>query len=82
MNNVSSLSGGNQQKNKFANENSRLSLCGVSMNHQRRREEAKVEIYELMNHLQSKGVAVIMISSEMTEIIGTAIVSTSCIREE
>ena len=32
---------------------------------------AKVEIYDIINKLAESGVAVIIISSEMTEIIGT-----------
>ena len=32
---------------------------------------AKVEIYEIINRLAEQGTAVIIVSSEMTEIIGT-----------
>lgn len=70
-NNVSSLSGGNQQKISFAKWISADCRCVVFDEPTRGVDVgAKVEIYELMNHLAEQGVAVIMISSEMTEIIG------------
>ncbi|MDO5136752.1 MAG: sugar ABC transporter ATP-binding protein, partial [Eubacteriales bacterium] len=68
---VSSLSGGNQQKICFAKWMSADCRCVVFDEPTRGVDVgAKVEIYELMNHLAEQGVAVIMISSEMTEIIG------------
>lgn len=70
-NNVSSLSGGNQQKISFAKWISADCRCVIFDEPTRGVDVgAKVEIYELMNHLAEQGVAVIMISSEMTEIIG------------
>lgn len=68
---VSSLSGGNQQKISFAKWISADCKCiifdeptrGVDVG-------AKVEIYEIINKLAEQGVAVVIISSEMTEIIG------------
>lgn len=68
---VSSLSGGNQQKISFAKWVFAGCKCiifdeptrGVDVG-------AKVEIYEIINGLAKQGVAVIIISSEMTEIIG------------
>lgn len=70
-NNISSLSGGNQQKVALAKWLSAECRClifdeptrGVDVG-------AKAEIYGLMNRLAAQGVAIIMISSEMTEIIG------------
>ena len=69
--NVNSLSGGNQQKISFAKWISADCQCiifdeptrGVDVG-------AKVEIYEIINKLAEQGVAVIIVSSEMTEIIG------------
>jgi len=68
---ASSLSGGNQQKVSLAKwfaSNSRILILdeptrGVDVG-------AKVEIYELINQAVSEGVAVIMISSELPEIVG------------
>lgn len=69
--NVSSLSGGNQQKIALAKWIAANCKCiifdeptrGVDVG-------AKVEIYNVMNECAAQGVAVIMISSEMPEIIG------------
>jgi ribose transport system ATP-binding protein len=68
---VDSLSGGNQQKVVFAkwlNTGSRIVILdeptrGVDVG-------AKVEIYNLMNQLVADGVAILMISSELNEILG------------
>lgn len=68
---VSSLSGGNQQKVALAKWISSDCTClifdeptrGVDVG-------AKVEIYNIMNQLAEHGIAIIMISSEMPEIIG------------
>lgn len=69
----SSLSGGNQQKVVFA----KLLSCdlkvlildeptkGIDVG-------AKYSIYEIMNDLASKGYAIIMVSSEMPEVLGMA----------
>lgn len=69
--NASSLSGGNQQKvvlaKWLANEPDILFFDeptrGIDVG-------AKAEIYELMDELRSQGKAVIMISSEMPEVLG------------
>lgn len=68
---VSKLSGGNQQKvalAKWLNRDCRVMIIdeptrGVDVG-------AKVEIYNLINELSQKGVAIIVISSETTELIG------------
>jgi ribose transport system ATP-binding protein len=68
---VSKLSGGNQQKvvlAKWLNRNCRVMIIdeptrGVDVG-------AKVEIYNLINELSQKGVAIIVISSETSELIG------------
>ncbi|HUX97342.1 MAG TPA: sugar ABC transporter ATP-binding protein [Bacteroidales bacterium] len=68
---VGELSGGNQQKvvlAKWLNRNCRVMIIdeptrGVDIG-------AKVEIYELINDLAQKGVAVIVISSETAELTG------------
>ncbi len=68
---VSSLSGGNQQKISFAKWMSADCKCIVFDEPTRGVDVgAKVEIYEIINSLAKQGVAVIIISSEMTEIIG------------
>lgn len=68
---VNSLSGGNQQKISFAKWISADCKCIVFDEPTRGVDVgAKVEIYELINRLAEQGVAVIIISSEMTEIIG------------
>lgn len=69
--NATSLSGGNQQKVSLAKWIAANCKCiifdeptrGVDVG-------AKVEIYGVMNHVAEMGVAVIMISSEMPEVIG------------
>lgn len=69
--NVSTLSGGNQQKVSLAKW--LFSDCSVLILDEPTRGVdvgAKVEIYKIMNALAEKGVAIIMISSEMPEIIG------------
>jgi len=68
---VGKLSGGNQQKvvlAKWLNRNCRVMIIdeptrGVDVG-------AKVEIYNLINELSQKGVAIIVISSETSELIG------------
>ncbi len=70
-NNVSSLSGGNQQKvaiSKLLAADCKVLILdeptrGVDVG-------AKIEIYKIINELVSQNYAVIMISSEMMEIIG------------
>ena len=70
-NNVESLSGGNQQKVAIAKilaANTKVLFLdeptrGVDVG-------AKIEIFKIINDLVSKKYAVVMISSEMTEIIG------------
>ncbi|XOK59433.1 sugar ABC transporter ATP-binding protein [Paenibacillus elgii] len=68
---VSSLSGGNQQKvviGKWLETNPQVFILdeptrGVDIG-------AKKEIYDLMNQLVSRGVAILMISSELPEVLG------------
>lgn len=68
---VSKLSGGNQQKvvlAKWLNRNCRVMIIdeptrGVDIG-------AKVEIYNLINELSKKGVAIIVVSSETSELTG------------
>jgi ribose transport system ATP-binding protein len=68
---VSNLSGGNQQKvalAKWLNRDCRVMIIdeptrGVDIG-------AKVEIYNLINELAQKGVAIIVISSETSELMG------------
>jgi ribose transport system ATP-binding protein len=70
---VKNLSGGNQQKvvlAKWLFTDSKLLIFdeptrGIDVG-------AKVEIYELMNELAAQGVAMIMISSELPELLGMA----------
>jgi ribose transport system ATP-binding protein len=70
-NRTDSLSGGNQQKVVFAkwlDTDSRIMIMdeptrGVDVG-------AKVEIYSIMNALAARGTAILMISSELNEIIG------------
>ena len=68
---VSSLSGGNQQKVALAKWLAADCKC-VILDEPTRGVDvgAKVEIYKVINDLAEQGVAVIMVSSEMTEIIG------------
>ncbi|MDR0363358.1 MAG: sugar ABC transporter ATP-binding protein [Planctomycetota bacterium] len=68
---VNSLSGGNQQKvviAKWLNTDSKIVIMdeptrGVDVG-------AKAEIYAIMNELAARGVGILMISSELNEIIG------------
>jgi D-xylose transport system ATP-binding protein len=68
---IDTLSGGNQQKvviAKWLNIKPRVLILdeptrGIDVG-------AKVEIYKLMNHLVDEGVTVIMVSSELPEIMG------------
>ncbi len=70
-NDASSLSGGNQQKIAFAKWISSDCKCMVFDEPTRGVDVgAKIEIYNIMNKLAEQGIAIIMISSEMTEIIG------------
>lgn len=70
---VSSLSGGNQQKvivAKILNSDSKIIILdeptkGVDVG-------AKAQIYEIMSELASQGYGIIMISSEMPEVLGMA----------
>lgn len=69
--NTSSLSGGNQQKVALAKWLVADCKC-IILDEPTRGVDvgAKVEIYKNINDLAEKGVAIVMISSEMTEIIG------------
>lgn len=68
---VNSLSGGNQQKISFAKWILADCKCIVFDEPTRGVDVgAKAEIYEIINSLAKQGIAVIIISSEMTEIIG------------
>lgn len=68
---ANSLSGGNQQKLAFAKWIAADCKCIVFDEPTRGVDVgAKVEIYELITRIAEEGVAVIMISSEMSEIIG------------
>jgi len=68
---VGNLSGGNQQKvvlAKWLNKNCKVLIIdeptrGVDVG-------AKVEIYDLINELSDKGVAILVVSSETSELIG------------
>ena len=70
---VSSLSGGNQQKvvlSKWLSLEPKVILFdeptrGIDVG-------AKAEIYQLMRHLAEQGVAILMISSDMEEILGNS----------
>lgn len=69
--NVNSLSGGNQQKIALAKWISADCRCIVFDEPTRGVDVgAKTEIYKIMNTLAEQGVGIIMISSEMPEIIG------------
>lgn len=68
---VSNLSGGNQQKVVLAKW--LATNCSILIFDEPTRGidvGAKSEIYELMNHLVEEGVSIIMISSELPEILG------------
>lgn len=70
---ASSLSGGNQQKVALAKWVAADCKCIVFDEPTRGVDVgAKTEIYKIMNELAAKGVAIIMISSEMPEVIGMA----------
>ncbi|MEG2382550.1 MAG: sugar ABC transporter ATP-binding protein [Oscillospiraceae bacterium] len=70
-NDAASLSGGNQQKIALAKWISAECKCMVFDEPTRGVDVgAKIEIYNILNKLAEQGVAIIMISSEMTEIIG------------
>jgi len=70
---VGNLSGGNQQKvvvGKWMLQNPKVLILdeptrGVDVG-------AKAEIYELMRHLASQGVAILMVSSDMEEVLGVS----------
>jgi ABC-type sugar transport system ATPase subunit len=73
MQEVKNLSGGNQQKvvlAKWLASNCKILVLdeptrGIDVG-------AKLEIYNIMNDLASKGIAIVMISSEMDELLGMA----------
>ena len=69
--NVNSLSGGNQQKVALAKWLAADSRC-IILDEPTRGVDvgAKIEIYKIINELAESGVAVVMVSSEMPEIIG------------
>lgn len=70
-NDVSSLSGGNQQKIALAKWIAADCKCIVFDEPTRGVDiGAKVEIYKVINRFAESGIAVVMISSEMPEIIG------------
>jgi ribose transport system ATP-binding protein len=70
---VKNLSGGNQQKvvlSRWLQTNSKLLILdeptrGIDVG-------AKVEIYQLMNELAARGMGILMISSELPEVLGMA----------
>ena len=68
----SSLSGGNQQKVVFA----KLLNCDLTVSTDQPTKGidvgAKYSIYEIMNELTANGYAIIMVSSEMPEVLGMA----------
>lgn len=69
---ANSLSGGNQQKVSLAKWLAAECKCIVFDEPTRGVDVgAKVEIYKIINELAENGVGVVIISSEMTEIIGT-----------
>lgn len=69
--NANSLSGGNQQKIALAKWLAADCKCIVFDEPTRGVDVgAKTEIYKIMNQLAEKGVGIIMISSEMPEVIG------------
>ena len=69
---ASSLSGGNQQKVVVAKALAQSNMKVVIMDEPTKGIDvgAKKEIYEIMGQLAKKGYGIIMISSEMPEIIG------------
>ncbi|MCR5716150.1 MAG: sugar ABC transporter ATP-binding protein, partial [Lachnospiraceae bacterium] len=71
---ASSLSGGNQQKVVVAKALAQEHMKVVIMDEPTKGIDvsAKAEIYEIMGELAEKGYGIIMISSEMPEIIGMA----------
>ena len=70
-NDVDSLSGGNQQKIALAKWIAADCKCIVFDEPTRGVDiGAKVEIYKVINSFAENGIAVVMISSEMPEIIG------------
>ncbi len=71
---ASSLSGGNQQKVVVAKALAQSNMKVVIMDEPTKGIDvgAKKEIYEIMGQLARKGYGIIMISSEMPEIIGMA----------
>ncbi|MCR5487015.1 MAG: sugar ABC transporter ATP-binding protein [Lachnospiraceae bacterium] len=71
---ASSLSGGNQQKVVVAKALAQSNMKVVIMDEPTKGIDvgAKKEIYEIMGQLAKKGFGIIMISSEMPEIIGMA----------
>jgi len=68
---VSNLSGGNQQKVVLAKGLLRKPKLAIFVEPTRGIDVgAKVEVYKLMNELANQGVGIIMISSELPEIMG------------
>ncbi len=68
---VSTLSGGNQQKVSFAKWIAANCKC-IILDEPTRGVDvgAKVEIYQIINEMAEKGMAVVVVSSEMLELIG------------
>lgn len=71
---ASSLSGGNQQKVVVAKALAQDNMKVIIMDEPTKGVDvgAKAEIYQIMGELAQKGYAIIMISSEMPEILGMA----------
>ena len=69
---ASSLSGGNQQKVVVAKALAQSNMKVIIMDEPTKGIDvgAKKEIYEIMNEFAEKGFGIVMISSEMPEIIG------------
>jgi ribose transport system ATP-binding protein len=70
---VGALSGGNQQKVLFSRW-ARIADCLLLLDEPTRGVDvgAKVEIYRMIRALADEGIAVLMISSELAEVVGLA----------